>query len=786
MVEEQEIIQLMLQETYRPMTLKELQTAFGADIPGEQEAFERVLTALEEEGRVVRTRAERFGLPERLNMVRGRLQGNAKGFGFVIPDAQMPFETDLFIHGNEMNGAMDGDIVLARIQGQEEGRRPEGEIVRILKRGRIQVVGTYTDSKHFGFVVPDDKRLSSDIFIPKSGRNDASHGDKVVVKLMAYPEGSKSAVGDIVEVLGHRDDPGVDILAIIRKHQLPEAFPADVIVEAESVPETISEEEIHSQNRRDLRDRVMVTIDGADAKDLDDAVSVEQLDNGHILLGVHIADVSYYVKEGSALDQEAYARGNSVYLVDRVIPMLPQRLSNGICSLNPQVDRLTMTCDMEIDGEGMVVQHDIYPSVIRTNERMTYDAVKRILVDKDEELIERYKPLVSHFEKMAELAEILRKKRFNRGAIDFDFPEAKIKLDEEGKPVAIVQRPRTVSEMLIEEFMLAANETVAEHFNKLKIPFMYRIHEHPDPEKLQAFFEFITIFGHTAKGSAQKVKPQVLQKILKRVEGKPEEKVISKVMLRSMQQAKYSAECLGHFGLAATYYSHFTSPIRRYPDLIIHRIMREVFEYNGKNLPDKRKAKLTTWLPEAGQHTSDRERVAVDAERDTDDLKKAEFMADKVGDVFEGTISSVTSFGMFVELENTVEGLIHVSTMNDDYYNYDDVTLRMTGERTGKVYNIGDKAMIRVTGVNMEEHKVDFELVSEDDDGFVKPPFRPRPPRPARPTGPSRRHDGNSSGSRPGNSGGNGDRNRKGSSGSRGKGKGKSGGGNKSRRPRNK
>ncbi|SFS32032.1 ribonuclease R [Marininema halotolerans] len=782
MVDEREIIQRMVQESYRPMTLKELQENFGADIPGEQEAFERVLRTLEEEGRVVRTRSDRFGLPERLNMVRGRLQGNAKGFGFVIPDAEMPFDSDLFIHGNEMNGAMDGDIVLARIQGQEEGKRPEGEVVRILKRGRLQVVGTYMDSKHFGFVIPDDKRLSSDIFIPKNGRNDADHGDKVVVKLVAYPEGSKSAEGEIVEVLGHRDDPGVDILAIIRKYQLPEAFPAEVIHEADQVPEKISEEEIQSQNRRDLRDRVMVTIDGADAKDLDDAVSIEPLANGHFRLGVHIADVSYYVKEGSTLDQEAYARGNSVYLVDRVIPMLPQRLSNGICSLNPQVDRLTMTCDMEIDAEGMVVHHEIYPSVICTNERMTYDDVTRILVEKDQELIERYQSLVPHFEKMAELADILRKKRVDRGAIDFDFPEAKIKLDEEGKPIAIVKRPRTVSEMMIEEFMLAANETVAEHFYKLKIPFMYRIHEHPDPEKLQAFFEFITIFGQTAKGSAQKVKPRVLQKILERVEGKPEEKVISKVMLRSMQQAKYSAECLGHFGLAATFYSHFTSPIRRYPDLIIHRIMREVFEHNGKSLPEKRKAELTAWLPEAGQHTSDRERVAVDAERDTDDLKKAEFMADKVGDVFEGTISSVTSFGMFVELENTVEGLIHVSCMNDDYYNYDDVTLRMSGERTGKVYNIGDKVTIRVTGVNMEEHKVDFELVNEDDDGTIK--TRPRPPRPS---GPPRRREGQKSGSPSGNrkpgSKGSG-RNRKG--GAAAKGKGKPGGNHKAKRPRNK
>ncbi|MFC4077525.1 ribonuclease R [Salinithrix halophila] len=748
----------MLKTAYKPMTLEELQQALEVETP-EQESFRGLLNGLEEEGRIVRTRVNRYGVPERLNLMRGRLQGNAKGFGFVIPDAEMPYDTDLFVHGNQMNGAMDGDTVLARIEGQEEGKRPEGEVVRILKRGRTQVVGTYTDSKHFGFVVADDKRLSADIFIPKGAKGQAKEGDKVVVKLTAYPEGRRSAEGEIIEVLGQKDAPGVDILSVIRKYQLPENFPADVLQEAEKVPETISEEEI--KDRRDLRDRVMVTIDGADAKDLDDAVSVERLENGRIRLGVHIADVSYYVKEGSALDREAYERGNSVYLVDRVIPMLPQRLSNGICSLNPQVNRLTMTCDMEMDSKGNVIHHEIYPSVIRTNERMTYDDVKRILIDQDEELIARYEPLVPHFQLMAELADILRNRRFERGAIDFDFPEAKIKVDEQGQPIAIVKRPRTIAEMMIEEFMLAANETVAEHFYKLKVPFMYRIHEHPNPEKLQSFFEFITIFGHTATGRSDKIKPRVLQQLLEKVQGKPEEQVISTVMLRSMQQAKYSAECLGHFGLAATFYSHFTSPIRRYPDLIIHRIMREVFEHNGKDLPEKRKTHFAGWLPEAGQHTSERERIAIDAERETDDLKKAEFMEDKVGETFEGVISSVTSFGMFVELDNTVEGMVHVSYMTDDYYHYDDTTYRMTGERTGKVYSIGDKVTIRVIGVNLDEHKVDFELMGDEEDGQSRPLPRPRK-RPSG-AGPSRRKPSNGKG---------GDRDRRGGGFSpRGKGK---------------
>lgn len=709
MVKDREIIEYMRTNAYKPMTADELKDCFQVE---EADAFKSILDRLEEEGLIVRTRTNRYGVPERLNLVRGRLQGNAKGFGFVIPDADTPFEQDVFIHGNEMNGAMDGDMVLARIHSmKKEGLRPEGEVIRVLRRGRTEVVGTYTDSKHFGFVIADDKRLSSDIFIPKEGKNKAKEGDKVVVQLTDYPKGRRSAEGRVKEILGHKNDPGVDILSVIRKYQLPEAFPEEVLAEAEKVPDTISEEDL--TGRRDLRERRMVTIDGEDAKDLDDAVSIERLDNGNIRLGVHIADVSYYVREGSPLDREAYDRGTSVYLVDRVIPMLPQRLSNGICSLNPRVDRLAMTCDMELDGKGNVIHHDIYPSVIRTDERMTYQAVKQILVDEDPELIERYAPLVEDFRLMGHLAEVLQQRRFARGAIDFDFPEAKIIIGDGGKPVDIVRRPRTIAEQMIEEFMLVANETVSEHFYKKKVPFMYRIHEHPDTDKLESFFEFITHFGHQARGKADKIKPRVLQQVLEEIKGRPEEPVISTVMLRSMQQAKYSSECLGHFGLAAQFYSHFTSPIRRYPDLVIHRIMREVLEGGGK-LSDKRRAELKEWLPGTAQHTSERERIAIDAERETDDLKKAEFMMDKVGETFDGIISSVTSFGVFVELDNTVEGLIHVSFMTDDYYHFNESSMSLVGERTGKVYNIGDKVTVKVAGVNLEEHKVDFEFVDMD------------------------------------------------------------------------
>lgn len=702
---EQEIRRFMLEKAYKPLTLEELIEAFGVT-EEEREPFIKLLNDLEADGKIVQTRAKRYGVPERFNLVRGTLQGSSKGFGFVIPDT--PNIQDVYIHLNDMNGAMDGDLVLARIhKGKKGDRRPEGEVVRILKRGREKIVGTFTRlSTHFGFVIPDDKRITTDVFIAPEFQMNARDGQKVVVKLHQVT-GRHSAEGEIIEILGHKDDPGIDILAIIRKHGLPEEFPEEVMKEAEAIPEEISEEEI--KGRRDLRGRKMVTIDGEDAKDLDDAVSVERLPNGNIRLGVHIADVSYYVKEGTALDREAYERGCSVYLVDRVIPMLPKRLSNGICSLNPKVDRLTMTCDMEIDPEGDVVDYDIYPSVIRTNERMTYSNVKKIVVDEDHELIKRYEPLVEDFRLMADLALVLRKKRLKRGAIDFNFPEAKVIVDEQGKPVDIVKRPRTIAEQLIEEFMLAANETVAEHFYRLEVPFVYRIHENPDAEKLQAFYEFVSTFGYSVKGKPDKVKPRALQTLLEKVSGKPEEHVISTVMLRSMKQAKYAAECVGHFGLAADFYSHFTSPIRRYPDLLIHRIIREVLAQGS--LTVERIDHLNAFLPDAAQHSSIRERIAVDAERETQALKQAEFMMDKVGEEFEGIISSVTSFGLFVELPNTIEGMIHLSYLTDDYYNYDDRAYCLIGERTGRIFRIGDRVRIRVSGVNLEERKIDFELL---------------------------------------------------------------------------
>ncbi|MGG3737402.1 ribonuclease R [Aeribacillus pallidus] len=701
----EKLLHYMKDEAYKPLTVQELEEAFGIEDSAAFKEFVKALVYMEEKGLVVRTRSNRYGLPEKMNLIRGKLTGHAKGFAFVVPDD--PNLDDIFIPPNETNDAMHGDHVLVRVSSESSGARREGTVVRILERGIKEVVGTYTESKYFGFVIPDDKKLASDIFIPKNANMGAVEGHKVVVKITTYPEGRKSAEGEVIKILGHKNDPGVDILSIIHKHGLPQAFPDDVMKQANETPDTISEEEI--ANRRDLRNEMIVTIDGADAKDLDDAVTVKKLENGNYKLGVHIADVSYYVKEGSPIDREAFERGTSVYLVDRVIPMIPHRLSNGICSLNPKVDRLTLSCEMEINPQGEVIHHEIFQSVIKTTERMTYSDVNKILVDKDEELRKKYEPLVPMFELMEELASILRDKRMKRGAIDFDFKEAKIIVNEEGKPTDVVIRERSVAERLIEEFMLIANETVAEHFHWLDVPFIYRIHEDPKEDKLHRFFEFITNFGLVVKGTANSVHPRALQEILEAVEGKPEEMVVSTVMLRSMQQAKYDPESVGHFGLSTDFYTHFTSPIRRYPDLIVHRLIR-TYLIEGK-MDEATRAKWEQQLPEIAQHSSQMERRAVDAERETDELKKAEFMEDKIGQEFEGIISSVTNFGMFVELPNTIEGLVHVSYMTDDFYRYDERHYAMIGERTGNVFRIGDEITVRVINVNKEERSIDFEIV---------------------------------------------------------------------------
>lgn len=698
------LLSFMREESYKPLTVQEIQESLDIEGAAEFKELVKMLVHLEQKGEIVRSRTNRYGVPERMNLVRGKFIGHAKGFGFVAPETEGM--DDIFIPPHEVNGAMNGDIVLVRVSKGDFGERREGAIIRIAERKTTKVVGTYQDNRGFGFVIPDDKKLPMDIFIGKGNSLDAVDGHKVVVEITEWPSELKSATGMVVQILGHKNDPGVDILSIIHKHGIEVEFPAEVMEQANQTPDEVQEKDLFK--REDLREDLVITIDGADAKDLDDAISLVKNEDGSYTLSVHIADVSYYVQENTPLDDEAFDRATSVYLTDRVIPMLPHKLSNGICSLNPHVDRLTMSCRMTIDRNGKVVNHEIFESVIQSKERMTYTDVYKIIEEKDEELMKKYEHIVPMLNGMAELASILRQKRIDRGAIDFDFKESKVIVDEKGWPVDIVIRERTAAERLIEEFMLAANETVAEHFHWLQVPFLYRIHEDPKVEKLQRFFEFLTNFGIVVKGTGNKVHPRALQEIVESIEGMPEETVISTMLLRSMQQAKYFEESLGHFGLSADFYTHFTSPIRRYPDLIVHRLIRTYLIEK-----DLSRETIEHWkanMSEIAQHTSERERRAVDAERDTDALKKAQYMLDKIGEEFDGVISSVTNFGMFVELENTVEGLVHVSYMTDDYYRFDDRQMMMIGEHTGKQFRIGDEVTIKVVSVKPEESAIDFEI----------------------------------------------------------------------------
>lgn len=630
---QQRVLDMMKDDGYKPMTVSEIEDALELEEADDFRELVKTLVKMEAQGQIVRSRSNRYGLPERMNLLRGRFIGNAKGFGFVAPEEQGM--DDIFIPAHEVNGALNEDTVLVRVLKEQSGDRREGTVVKIVERSKTSFVGTYQANRGFGFVVTDDKKLNMDIFIAKEDALGAVDGHKVVVEVTHWPDATKSATGMITKILGHKNDPGVDILSILYKYDIPPEFPEEVVQAAIDVPDEITEQDL--VGRRDLRNEVIVTIDGADAKDLDDAVNVVKNDNGTYKLGVHIADVSYYVTQGSVLDQEAYERATSVYLTDRVIPMIPHRLSNGICSLNPQVDRLTLSCEMTIDQAGHVVKHEIFQSVIKTTERMTYSDVYNILENPDEnpELMERYENLVPMFRDMADLAQILRNKRMARGAIDFDFKESKVLVNEDGWPTDIVLRERTVAERLIEEFMLAANETIAEHFHWMELPFIYRIHEDPKPEKLQRFFEFVTNFGIMIKGTGNSVHPKALQEVIRSIEGLPEEPVISTMLLRSMQQAKYYAESLGHFGLSTEFYTHFTSPIRRYPDLIVHRLIR-TYLVNG----DTSKETVVQWsavMDEIADHTSGRERRAVEAERDTDALKKRSLCPIKSGKSSKGS-----------------------------------------------------------------------------------------------------------------------------------------------------
>ena len=697
------IIEFMTKKAYKPLTCEELIDAFAINSANEGK-FKKLLAEMEAHGEIIRTRWDRYGVPQRMNLVVGRIQGNPKGFAFVVPDIEE--QEDVYIAPADTNGAMHNDRVVARLLGKSKGARAEGEVIRILERYNTTVVGTFDKGKQYSFVIPDELRLNYDILVNKEDYSGAVNDEKVVAEITRWPEGRKNPEGRIIQRLGRKDAPGTDILSIIYQHGLPLDFPETVLREAKACPEYVRPEE--TTGRSDFRGLDIVTIDGAEARDLDDAVNVIKTDSGY-RLGVHIADVAHYVRPGTTLDKEAENRGTSVYLVDRVIPMLPEQLSNGICSLNPKQDRLTVSLVMDIDRSGQVTEYKLCKGIIRTKERMTYDEVYRILREDDPALLERYSGLVPQFRLMEELAEILGRNRAKRGAIDFDFPETEVELDALGKPVAIIPRPRTIADRIIEEFMLVANETVARHFAFLDQPFVYRIHEKPAQDKIKELNDFLHNFGYHIKGSPDDIHPKALQQMLQKAKAERYHRLVSTVTLRSMRQARYSDQNAGHFGLAAEYYTHFTAPIRRYPDLLVHRF---IAYWLGELAPRAWNTQLKD-LKELAAHCSRRERGAEEADRESVDLKKVEYMEAHLGETFSGIISGVTAFGLFVELENSVEGLVHVSNMHDDYYHYNDKLYSLVGERRKQVYRLADPVTVKLIKVNKDAKTLDFLLVQE-------------------------------------------------------------------------
>ena len=704
----------MREDAYRPLPEAEVRTGLGLSNE-EEPLLSPALAALEAEGAIIRNRSGLYGLPSRMNLVVGRLSMSPKGFGFIIPDVrEAEDESDVFVPGSALASAMHGDRVVARVTPSEiAGRAREGEIIRILDRANTHIVGTFERSKAFGFVTPDSAKIGRDIFILKKDFGGAKTGSKVVVEITKWPEERRSAEGRVIEVLGKTGAPGVDVLAVMRAYDLDESFPPAVAEAAAHCPTHPLPEEY--AGRRDRRDFPIVTIDGEDTKDIDDGIYAYEKDGG-FFLGVYIADVSHYVRAGEPLDVEAARRGTSVYLVDRVIPMLPKELSNGICSLNEGVDRLSMACEMEIGADGEVRSYEIVPCVIHVARRLTYTLVNKVLAG-EEPFVADNGDIRPMLETLRRLREVLRAKRHRRGSIDFELPEIKVKLDAEGHPVALVKRTGSIGESIIEECMLVANETVARHMELKEEPFVYRVHETPNTEKIERFQSLLAALGLRLNvGEDGKVQPRDIQAVLDRVKGAPEERIIGAVALRSMQQARYATASLGHFGLAARYYTHFTSPIRRYPDLLVHRLLRETFATG--HIPPEKRERLRATLAEAAEHSSARERIAIEAERETTDMKKIEYMAQFVGETFEGIISGVTAFGIFVELENGVEGLVHVSTMVNDYYSYVEEQYAMVGERTGTRYRLGDAVTIIITRADVQVRTLDFVL---KDNGVYEP-----------------------------------------------------------------
>ena len=698
------IYQFICDEFYVPMKAKEM--AVVLSVPKFQRSeLQEVLDALVMDGRVEVTSKGKYIKSEGKYLI-GTFTAHARGFGFVSIEGE---EEDIFIPESQVHGAFHMDTVQVAVTSENSGKRREGTITKIISRGTTRIVCTYEKSKTFGFAVPDNPKFGSDIFIPQERSKGAVSGHKVVVEITDYGKEGRKPEGKVVEIIGHINDPGTDIMSIVKAYDLPVEFSEKIMHQVENVSNEVSTADM--AGRMDFRDWQTVTIDGEDAKDLDDAITLTK-EGDNYKLGVHIADVSNYVQEHSALDVEALSRGTSVYLVDRVIPMLPHKLSNGICSLNAGENRLTLSCVMTIDPKGNVIDHTIAESVIKVDRRMSYTSVKKILEDHDENEIREYENLVPMFELMRELAAILRKKRMKRGSIDFDFPETKIVLDEKGKPIEIKPYERNVATKIIEDFMLIANETVAQDYFWQELPFVYRTHDNPDTEKIKKLSTFINNFGYSIHIGQDEVHPKELQKLLQKIDGTPEEALISRLTLRSMKQAKYTTMSTGHFGLATPYYCHFTSPIRRYPDLQIHRIIKDNLRgrMNAKKIEHYDKI-----LPEVAKHSSEMERRADEAERETDKLKKVEYMSERIGEVFEGVISGVTEWGFYVELPNTVEGLVHVTTLVDDYFHYNESTYELVGEVTNIRYKLGQRVHVMVTGTDRILRTIDFRVVRQDE-----------------------------------------------------------------------
>lgn len=694
---------LIYDPLYHPMKLKEL--AFFLQVQQEdKEAFYKILDELIDEGSIIITPKGKYCKPEK-RLIQGKYIGNTNGYGFVQSDELVG---DIFIPEKNVHGAFHNDTVLCQITAQADGdKRMEGAIIRVIERGYCNIVGTFCENRNYGFVVPDNLKFSRDIYISKANSIGLVDGHKVVVEIVNYGDQVKNPEGKVTKVLGHRNDPGVDILSVILAYQLSTEFPEDVMIQLKSIPNTVKEEDYI--NRLDLREKPTVTIDGEDAKDLDDAITLEKFDNFYEL-GVHIADVSHYVTEGSPLDREAYKRGTSVYLVDRVIPMLPHQLSNGICSLNAHTDRLALSCIMKVDMDGKVFDYEICETVIHVDHRMSYTSMKKILIDQDKNERAQYESFLPMFEQMLELSTILRQRRKERGSIDFDFPETSITLDEKGWPIKIEPYERNASHKVIEDFMLLANETVAENYYWQDIPFLYRTHEKPDEEKIMKLKALIQSFGYYLKTNHSEIHPKEIQKLLIKLEGSPEESFISRIALRSMKQARYSTEPIGHFGLSAQYYSHFTSPIRRYPDLQIHRIIKQCIhgEMSEKQLEHYRKL-----LPKVADSTSKTERVAEEAEREVDKRKMVQYMSERIGQIYDGIISGMNKWGIYVQLHNTVEGMVPLSKIEDDFYFYDEEKYVMIGEHYQREFHMGQKVKIRVVSVDEWMNTIDFEFYEE-------------------------------------------------------------------------